>query len=121
MKERILAVILLVSIIGFSIANMLVLDRQIGRTIDEIGELSLEDDDAEKKASDIYDSYLRRQEYISITVSHDDMTNIEDCFAELIAYLSIGDTEGATIAKNRLINYLQHLRRLSGINIDAII
>ena len=72
MKEKILAVVLLVSIIVFSIANMLILDKQVSRTIDEVDRMSFED-------------------------------------------------ENAKVTKSRLISYLEHLRRLSGLNIDAII
>lgn len=121
MKEKILAVVLLVSIIGFSIANMLMLEKQVSRTIDEVDRMSFDDKNAEEKANKIYDDYLKRQKYMSITVSHDDLTNIEDCFVEMIAYLSVADIENAKVTKSRLISYLEHLRRLSGLNIDAII
>ena len=40
---------------------------------------------------------------------------------EMIGYLSVNDTDNARVTKNRLISYLEHLRRLSGFNIDAVI
>ena len=121
MKEKVLSILLLISIVGFSIANLIILNSQIKETTNELTALALSDGDAEEKANEIFESYMKKQKYMSITVSHDDLTNIEDCFVEMIACLSVGNGQDAEVTKSRLINALEHLRRLSGINIDAII
>ena len=53
-------------------------------------------------------------------MSHNDLTDIESFFSEMIGYLSVSDMEGAEMAKNRLIDALAHLRRLSGVNMSSI-
>lgn len=121
MKEKIFSILLLISIIGFSIVNAVILNYQIEETTNELTSLKLNEESAEETAKKIYESYMKKQKYMSITVSHDDLTNIEDCFVEMIAYLSIEDDQNAEVTKSRLISSLEHLRRLSGINIDAII
>ena len=68
-----------------------------------------------------YDGFKKKESYISLTVNHNDLTNIEELFSEMIGYIKIDDRDEATVTKNRLLDSLEHLRRLSGFNIDAII
>ena len=121
MKTKIFACVTIVIIIAFVSINTVYLDNTIIELTDKIAALNLDDENALQNASDIYDSFKEEETYISITVSHDDLTNIEDGFAELVGYLRVEDTAGAKVIKNRLINSLEHLRRLSGFNFDSII
>lgn len=121
MKQKILAVVLCISVIAFVSMNTVILNRQIEATMSDVNGLSLDGDNAEAKARAIYEDYMKKEKYMSLTVSHDDLTSIEDCFVEMIGYLSVGDKQNAEVTKSRLMNFLEHLRRLSGFNIDAII
>ena len=121
MKEKIISITLLISVAVFSAANTFVLNKEITKTIDKLSVLQLNEEEAEKNTQAIYSEYRKTQKYMSITVSHEDLTSIEDCFVQMIAYLSIDDIQNAEVTKSRLISYLEHLRRLSGLNIDAII
>ena len=64
---------------------------------------------------------MKRQTYLSLTVSHDDLSDIEDIIAELRGAAEVGDKDGVRIAKSRLGSALSHLRRLSGVNLDSIL
>ena len=121
MKQKILSVILLIGVLAFVTANCVVLANMIDEITVTIEDLSVSDENASKRAESAFELYNAKAKYIGFTVSHDDLTNIEDCFVELIGYLSVGDTKNAEVTKGRLINSLEHLRRLSGFNIDAII
>jgi hypothetical protein len=121
MKEKILAVILFAVTIIFVTVNTIIIDRQITDVIDDVEDLDLGTENSLKDAYSLYEDFMKKQGYISITVSHNDMTSIEDCFVEMIGYISVEDIESATVVKYRLKNSLEHLRRLSGFNIDAII
>ena len=88
-------------------------DRAEGITIDAI--------DARERAEELYGFFEKHQRLISITVSHDDLRDIDDEMCELIGALTVEDTEGAQITKSRLCGSLRHLKRLSGLNIDSII
>ncbi len=121
MKEKILAVVLLISVIAFVTVNTVVLDKQIGKTIDQIYSLELEDEHALENARTMHADFLQKEKYISLTVSHEDLTSIEDSFVEMIGYMTVGNIEDARVTKDRLISFLKHLRRLSGFNIDGVI
>ena len=69
---------------------------------------------------EISHEYAKIQRYIGLTVSHDDLTNIEEDFNEILGAIEADDEESLIIAKSRLIGSLSHLRRLSGINADSI-
>ena len=69
---------------------------------------------------EISQEYERKQRYIGLTVSHDDLTNIEQEFNEILGAIEANDEDSLIIAKSRLIGSLSHLRRLSGINADSI-
>ncbi len=68
----------------------------------------------------IYKKYKSYEMYISLTVSHDDLANLEDAFAEIIGAAKAGDRDGVITTKYRLINCLGHIKRLSGINIYSV-
>lgn len=120
MKAKITAVLMLVFTLGFVSVNTLVLDSMISEIKGDVDALGTTKSDL-KNAEEIYERFSRYETYVSITVSHEDLTNIETSFSELMGYLSVGDSDGATIVKRRLSDALGHLLRLSGVNIDAII
>ena len=81
-------------------------------------------DDIAKASSEfekVFEEFKKAEKYISITVSHDDLTNIEDSFSEIIGAAKAGNTVGVITVKSRLKDSLLHLGRLSGINIDSIL
>lgn len=123
MNEKIFSVILLIAVVFSVFFNTKILTDKIDKIIEETESLNLDDEIqiAGENAKKIYEKYKSAETFMSLTVSHDDLTNIEDCFVEMIASLDVSDVDGAKIAKSRLINSLEHLRRLCGFNIDSII
>ncbi len=117
MKEKILAVLMLFAVLCFVAVNTIALDRQISSLMEMLNGSSLD----EEKAENIYKIFRQKKSYMSLTVSHEDLTSIEECFIELIGYTRDEDDGNAQTAKNRLVFYLEHLRRLSGFNLDSII
>ena len=77
-------------------------------------------DAAYDEYSEIYSEYNEYSSYISLTVNHEDLRDIENSFAEIIGAAKADDTEALLTIKSRLIGALEHLRRLSGINLDSI-
>ena len=120
MKAKIAATLMLIVTVGFVTVNTLVLDSMISELRREVDALGTESSSL-IEAEELYEKFSRCETYVSITVSHEDLTNIEVSFSELIGYLSVGDSDGAKIVKRRLSDALSHLIRLSGVNIDAII
>ena len=70
---------------------------------------------------DLSEKFKKHESFISLTVSHDDLTNIEELFAELIGAANANDEKGIITVKSRLKDSLEHLGRLSGINLDSIL
>lgn len=124
MKEKVIAFCLLFLVLGFVLVNTIVLDKQIKEVYARTEEMNISDENIEEceaKMRELYEYFKKRETFISLTVNHEDLTNIEESFSEIIGCLSVGDADGARITKNRLLDSLEHLRRLSGFNIDAII
>ena len=121
MKTKIFAVSTIIIIIVFVSINNYFLKNEITRIMQGVESLDTDAENASESALRLQKEFRRSENYISITVSHDDLTNIEDGFAELVGCLTVGDLESAWVVKSRLINSLEHLRRLSGINFDSII
>ena len=104
------------------VLNSVILRSLISDTITAVeGAEEQNTEKAEIEYSQIYKKFKSKETYIAITVNHEDMTNIEDAFSEVVGAAEAGDREGMITAKNRLIDALQHLKRLSGINIDSIL
>ena len=67
-----------------------------------------------------YENYKNAEKYIALTVSHSDLSVVEDSFAEIMGAVKARDDESLVIAKSRLIEGLTHVKRLSGVNFDSI-
>ena len=123
MKVKILASLVLALTVGASAMNTYFLLQAIDRTADCVADLSLqgEPEALKKQAEMLFEDFKKREFFLSLTVSHEDLTDIESLFSEMIGYLSVKDTEGARMTKSRLNDALMHLRRLSGVNISSIL
>ena len=69
----------------------------------------------------LYKDFKKKEQYISLTVNHEDLTDVESSFSEIVGAAKANDEEAFLTIKSRLIDALDHLRRLSGINIDSIL
>lgn len=119
MKSAVVAFIVLIATLIAVILNSFF----VMKCIDDISsrlESAPSDTESYELYEDIFDKYMKKQRYIGLTVSHDDLTNIEREFNEILGSIESGDEENLIIAKSRLIGALSHLKRLSGINADSI-
>ena len=73
------------------------------------------------KLKEIYAEFKKAERFISITVSHDDLTNIDESFSDMIGAAEAGIRANVIAIKSRLEDALRHLGRLSGINLESII
>ena len=97
----------------------------LGRIIDKFSALVEESEEndmtlAREEFEAIYDEYKGYTVYISLTVNHGDLESIDTAFAEIIGAAKAGDRDAVIMIKSRLIDNLDHIRRLSGINIDSV-
>ncbi len=115
MGAKIFAVCALVAILTFVGVNTYV----VGGMVDEVIE-SVCDAESYEDAAEAQKYFTEYERYISITVSHEDLTNIEDLFSQYVAEME-AESERAEITKSRLVNALVHLGRLSKIGIDSIV
>ena len=121
MKMVRIAAILLVITLLTVIINSIVLKNIIDEILCDVTDADEEDAElAFNKYTEIYEKYKKMSSYISLTVNHEDLTDIENSFAEIIGAAKCQDLDGVTTIKSRLISALKHLRRLSGVNLDSI-
>ncbi len=97
----------------------------ISRFADKLYELSTEDsgDDIlslELKFEKINDIYRKNEIFISLTVSHEDLTSIEEILSEIEGAFAAKDKNAVIIAKSRFENAVLHLGQLSALNIQSI-
>ena len=124
MKEKIFGFTTFILVISAVFANTVILHKSIGQIYDAVSDVEIYEGackTAKIEAESAFHIFRKKELFIGLTVNHDDLSNIESNFSELIGYLSVDDAKGATVAKSRLADSLGHLRRLSGFNIDAII
>ena len=120
MKVKICAMIILAVIISSVTINTVILDRQIGDLYEKTTNLD-ENNITEEEVEALISDFEDKESFMSLTVSHYDLTDIGYCLVEMRSYLKFGDYTNAIVAKNRLEYFLKHLRRLSGFNLDSII
>ena len=97
--------------------------RHLTRTFSrELNRISIyESENAYQELNKVAEQFKHAEKYISITVSHDDLTNIEEGFSDLIGAAEAGMMGDVERIKNRLVDSIGHLGRLSGFNLDSII
>jgi len=78
-------------------------------------------EDISKKHERISKLFASREMIISLSVSHEDLTDIEMLLYEIRGAIDASDLNAATVAKSRLDNALLHLGRLSSLNIESIL
>ncbi len=122
MKVKMLAIALLILVTGSALINTRILLRRIDSITDTVLNLNTEADaeTSAKNARAAFEDFKHEEEYLSLTVNHNDLTDIEELFSEMIGHLEVLDRDSAQVTKNRLLDALSHLRRLSGFNISSI-
>ena len=120
MKNVIAAYVVLIIIILIVIVNSLVISHSIDVILQKLRS-SPDTASTEAVYEEIFDDYIKKQKYLGLTVSHDDLTNIESEFYEILGAAKVGDDDALKIAKSRLMGALAHLKRLCGINFDSIL
>ena len=124
MKEKIFAITMITLVITAVVFNTLKIEKEIDTISDSVENIMIHSDSpksAKEDAAKAYDLFKKKETFIGLTVNHSDLADIEESFSEMIGYLSIEDPDNAEVTRNRLLDALSHLRRLSGLNIDAII
>ena len=124
MKIKILAIVILLSVVSLCVFNSCFLHKEIDELTEKIEALEIDSEntgEALSEAIKIREHFKSRESYISLSVNHEDLSNIETIFAEMIGQLEVENADDARVAKSRLIDALGHLKRLSGVNIDTII
>ncbi len=116
---RIAAVILFILCISVTL-NSVMIKKSADSLAEQIDSCDPRSPSAEKDFKKIFREFEKKEKFISLTVSHDDLTNIEEGFAELIGAAEAGNISEMEKQKSRLTDALGHLGRLSGFNIDSI-
>lgn len=122
MKTTKIAIAVLIILAAAVLANSLYIKHittELAKMIDSVDTEDMEK--TKREFADIYDKFKKAEKYISITVSHDDLTNIEEGFADIMGAIEAGAHTSIIMIKSRLSDALEHLGRLSGINLDSII
>ena len=121
MKSVIIAFVLLAVTLSAVITNSFILKNSFNKLTEDVQ--SVDDEDlaaAHEKYTEIFDNFKKKEWYISLTVNHEDLTSVEDALSEITGAAEAGDGDAVMTIKSRLINSLEHLSRLSGINMESI-
>ena len=122
MKAVRISAAVLVFLLLSVVLNSLYISKLTEKFADRIQETDTEDlETASESLKRAREDFKKAEQFISITVSHDDLTNIEESFADIIGAAEAGMKVDVITIKSRLEDALRHLGRLSSINFDSII
>ena len=113
-----IAVAILLLLLILATANVLISEYMLKNLSQDLEEISVGESE---KAKDLAHRFSRCAFFLSITVNHDDLENVEELFVELAAIAGTDDAAEMETLKSRLISVLRQIRRLCGIGIDSII
>lgn len=120
MKSSLIAVAVLLLLIVLIFTNSVYIDKKIDEICTGLEALDIGDSECEASFSQLRAEFDGARKIITLSVSHDDISSIEDCFAELGGAIEVSSHTDFVIAKSRLLDAFAHLRRLSSINFDSI-
>ena len=122
MKAFRISVIAMLLLAAAVFANSAYIEKLTEKFVSEVELISETDPIAASDAlTELHQKFKRAEKIISITTSHDDLTSIEEGFAEMRGAVNAEDMIEVIKIKSRLKSAFEHLGRLSGINIDSII
>ena len=113
------SLVLLIVAVFVNSAYIKNLTAEFANEVDKINES--DPDAASKELTELFSKFKKAEKVISITTSHDDLTSIEESFAEMMGAVNTKDMNELIKIKSRLKRAFEHLGRLSGINIDSVI
>ncbi|MCQ2413992.1 MAG: DUF421 domain-containing protein [Clostridia bacterium] len=73
-----------------------------------------------EEARQLYGEFLDLERTIALSVNHEDLTHVEESFADFVGCAEAQDTAALLQAKSRLSDALMHLGRLSGLKFDTL-
>jgi len=112
----------LILLLAAVILNSVYISKITENFADKIQDTNTEDlKVAAENLKGVREEFKKAEKFISITVSHDDLTNIEEGFADIIGAAEAGMRVDVITIKSRLEDALRHLGRLSSINFDSVI
>ena len=120
MRAAIISLVIIILLSALTVTNSLTLRHITEGYIKKISDFPDTGEAFESYAA-LYDEFISDERYISLTVNHEDLREVEREFAEIIAAAKNHDADGIGAAKSRLVDALGHLGRLCGINIDSIL
>ena len=122
MKPAKIAILVLILLFSAVFANSIYISTVTERLAEKVKDVEIDDlDYAMEKFEILREEFKKAEKYISITVSHDDLTNIEEGFADIIGAARSGMRANVITIKSRLEDSLKHLGRLSSLNLESII
>lgn len=117
MKVKICAGVILAVTLLFVILSNVYSVTAVKSIEKELAQINIYESDAYKKLAVVYNEYTDQCGFLSLTVNRRELSEIEDCFTELCAYLRADMKKEADVAKDRLKSALGRLRQSLGVNI----
>ncbi len=122
MKAVRIATAVLIFLLAAVVLNSIYIDKTTEKFANRIMEIDTKNlKEAKEEFKKVHKEFKKAEKFISITVSHDDLTNIEEGFADIIGASEAEMHVDVITIKSRLEDALRHLGRLSSINFDSII
>ena len=122
MKTVRVAYLLFIIIFALVFTNSIILQNIIEGYEEQVNSIDTSDNEsAEREFCELYENFKKDERYINLTVTHEDLTNIEEMFSAAIGAARGEDSAELEITKSRLSDALGHLGRLVGINLDSIL
>ena len=82
----------------------------------EVGDI----EDFKETFEKIKKTYNNNEIFVSLSVSHEDLTSIKEALAEIDGAIKANDKNAVIIAKSRFESAVLHLGQLSALNIESI-
>ena len=121
MKINIFAYSILIILILVIVTNSIFIGKVTKDLAKEVDAVKTDDmTSATEEYEKILSSFRKAEKLISLTVSHDDLTNREESFSEIIGAAKAKDEASLIREKSRLRDALMHLGRLSQISLESI-
>ena len=122
MKTVRAAYLLFIIIFTLVFTNSIILQNIIKGYEERVNAIDTQEaESAEREFYKLYEDFKKDERYINLTVTHEDLTNIEEMFSAAIGAAKGKDSAELEITKSRLSDALGHLGRLVGINLDSIL
>lgn len=120
MKDALISIIILLVIISFLIINAVIIDKYTSELLLIVSDMSDNPVLEEENAREIIEIWDKIVAFISISVTHQEIENVDRCAGQVLSYCETDNQSEFIASKRGLRQALEHISFSGALSLDTL-